>query len=65
MISGSLRQGSTNTALLRTAAALDRPAIEAVLYLYTSLGDLPHFNRVWLCWRDVIRQAAWGTMLSA
>ncbi|HEY5317394.1 MAG TPA: NAD(P)H-dependent oxidoreductase, partial [Solirubrobacteraceae bacterium] len=42
MVSGSLRKGSTNTALLRTAATLDHPGVEAVLY--TALADLPHFN---------------------
>jgi chromate reductase, NAD(P)H dehydrogenase (quinone) len=39
LISGSLRDGSTNTALLRTAQALD-PDTE----LYERMGALPHFN---------------------
>ncbi|HEX4110420.1 MAG TPA: NADPH-dependent FMN reductase [Solirubrobacteraceae bacterium] len=42
MISGSLRAGSTNTALLRTAAALEPPGVSAVLY--EGLAGLPHFN---------------------
>jgi chromate reductase, NAD(P)H dehydrogenase (quinone) len=42
LVSGSLRAGSTNSALLRTAAAL---APQGVLTtLYEGLGDLPHFN---------------------
>jgi chromate reductase len=42
LISGSLRTGSTNSALLRTAHAL---APDGVLTtLYGRLGDLPHFN---------------------
>jgi NAD(P)H-dependent FMN reductase len=42
LISGSLRTGSTNSALLRTAHAL---APDGVLTtLYGGLGDLPHFN---------------------
>jgi chromate reductase len=39
LISGSLRDGSTNTALLRTAQAMD-PDTE----LYERMGALPHFN---------------------
>lgn len=39
LISGSLRAGSTNTALLRTAHALD-PDTE----LYEDMAALPHFN---------------------
>ena len=39
LISGSLRDGSTNTALLRTAQAMD-PDTE----LFTAMGALPHFN---------------------
>jgi len=42
LVSGSLRDGSTNTALLRTARAVAPPGIEAVLY--DGLGSLPHFN---------------------
>jgi NAD(P)H-dependent FMN reductase len=42
LVSGSLRGGSTNSALLRTAAALSLPGIATTLYL--GLGDLPHFN---------------------
>jgi NAD(P)H-dependent FMN reductase len=41
-ISGSLRQQSSNTALLRAAAA--RVPAGAALEIYTSLGDLPHFH---------------------
>ena len=39
LISGSLREGSTNTALLRTAQAID-----ADTELYERMGALPHFN---------------------
>jgi chromate reductase len=39
LISGSLRDGSTNTALLRTAQAID-PDTE----LFAGMGDLPHFS---------------------
>jgi NAD(P)H-dependent FMN reductase len=42
LISGSLRQGSTNTALLDTAQAVAPPSLEMVRY--RGLGDLPHFN---------------------
>ena len=42
LVSGSLRAGSTNTALLRTAAAVAPPHVEAVLY--DGLGTLPWFN---------------------
>jgi NAD(P)H-dependent FMN reductase len=41
-ISGSLRQVSSNTALLRAAIALAPPGVE--IRLYGGLGDLPHFN---------------------
>ncbi len=41
-ISGSLRAVSSNTALLRAAAALAPPGIE--IPLYPGLGELPHFN---------------------
>jgi chromate reductase, NAD(P)H dehydrogenase (quinone) len=39
LISGSLREGSTNTALLRTAQAMD-----AGTELFAGMGALPHFN---------------------
>lgn len=39
LISGSLRNGSTNTALLRTAHAVD-----ADTELFTGMGALPHFS---------------------
>ncbi|MDQ6616925.1 MAG: NAD(P)H-dependent oxidoreductase [Actinomycetota bacterium] len=42
LISGSLRDGSTNTALLRTAQAVAPPGLELVLF--PGLGELPHFN---------------------
>lgn len=42
LVSGSLRVRSTNTAVLRTAAALAPLHIEAALY--NGLVDLPHFN---------------------
>jgi NAD(P)H-dependent FMN reductase len=42
LISGSLRAGSTNGALLRTAAAVAPLGIECVLY--EGMADLPHFN---------------------
>ena len=41
-ISGSLRASSSNTALLRAAAAL--APLEVEVALYDRLGDLPHFN---------------------
>jgi chromate reductase, NAD(P)H dehydrogenase (quinone) len=41
-ISGSLRQVSSNTALLQAAIALSPPNVE--MKLYGGLGDLPHFN---------------------
>lgn len=41
-ISGSLRAVSSNTALLRAAAALAPEGVE--ITLYGGLGDLPHFN---------------------
>ncbi len=41
-ISGSLRRVSSNTALLRAAAALAPEGVEVVLY--DGLGGLPHFN---------------------
>jgi NAD(P)H-dependent FMN reductase len=42
LISGSLRGGSTNSATLRTAAALAPTEIEAKTY--DGMGRLPHFN---------------------
>jgi chromate reductase len=42
LISGSSREGSTNAAVLRTAAALAPEDVEAVLY--TGIGELPLFN---------------------
>jgi NAD(P)H-dependent FMN reductase len=41
-ISGSLRAASTNTMLLKAAAALAPE--EVTLRIYDGLGDLPHFN---------------------
>lgn len=41
-ISGSLRASSSNTSLLRAAAALAPAGVE--IALYDGLGDLPHFN---------------------
>ncbi len=42
MISGSLRRGSTNTALVSTAAALSVPGVS--VEVYQGLAGLPHFN---------------------
>lgn len=42
LVSGSLRAGSTNTALLRTAAALAPEGV--VTALYDGCGRLPHFS---------------------
>jgi NAD(P)H-dependent FMN reductase len=42
LISGSLRYGSTNSALIRTAADVSPASIAAVVY--EGLADLPHFN---------------------
>ncbi|MEA2155788.1 MAG: hypothetical protein QOE11_1928 [Solirubrobacteraceae bacterium] len=42
LVSGSLRAGSTNTAVLRTAQTMTPEGI--VTLLYDGLGDLPHFN---------------------
>lgn len=42
LVSGSLRTGSTNTAVLRTARAVAPDEVEAVLY--DGLATLPHFN---------------------
>ena len=42
LISGSLRGGSTNSATLRTAAALAPAGVETEIY--DGMGRLPHFN---------------------
>jgi NAD(P)H-dependent FMN reductase len=42
LISGSLRGGSTNSALLRTAQAVAPERVETPLY--DGMGALPHFN---------------------
>ena len=42
MISGSLRHGSTNTAVLLTAAALAPDGVTTALY--DGMANLPHFN---------------------
>lgn len=42
LVSGSLRRGSTNTALLRTAETVAPEGIAAILY--DGLGRLPHFD---------------------
>jgi chromate reductase len=42
LVSGSLRRLSTNTAILRTVAAVAPDGIETTLY--AGLGALPHFN---------------------
>jgi NAD(P)H-dependent FMN reductase len=42
LISGSLRGGSTNSAALRTAAALAPAGVE--VETYDGMGRLPHFN---------------------
>jgi NAD(P)H-dependent FMN reductase len=42
LISGSLRGGSTNSATLRTAAALAPAGV--VAEIYDGMGRLPHFN---------------------
>jgi NAD(P)H-dependent FMN reductase len=42
LISGSLRAGSTNTALLRTAQTVSPDG--TVVLFYEGLGQLPHFN---------------------
>lgn len=41
-VCGSLKAGSGNLALLKTAAALMPPGVEVVFF--SGLGDLPHFN---------------------
>ncbi len=42
LVSGSLRTGSTNTAVLRSARAVAPRQLECVLY--EGMGALPHFN---------------------
>ncbi|MDQ1368799.1 MAG: hypothetical protein QOF20_1152 [Acidimicrobiaceae bacterium] len=42
LISGSMRRGSTNTALLSTIQSIAPASLEVALY--HGLGDLPHFN---------------------
>jgi len=42
LVSGSLRSGSTNTAVLQTACALAPEAL--TMTLYGGMGELPHFN---------------------
>ena len=42
LISGSTRSGSTNSALVRTAAACPPDGVEPTLY--AGLAELPHFN---------------------
>jgi NAD(P)H-dependent FMN reductase len=42
LISGSLREGSTNSAALRTAQAVAPAGVTTVIY--TGMGSLPHFN---------------------
>ena len=42
LICGSLRQGSTNAASLRTIAALDTPGVTTSLF--GGMASLPHFN---------------------
>jgi NAD(P)H-dependent FMN reductase len=42
LISGSLRDGSTNTAVLRTASLLAPGGVTTTLY--RGMADLPHFN---------------------
>jgi chromate reductase, NAD(P)H dehydrogenase (quinone) len=42
-ISGSLREASSNTILLRAAIALAPSSVE--MKLYEGLNDLPHFKR--------------------
>ena len=42
LVSGSLRAGSGNSALVRTAAAVAPEGVEGVVF--DGMGDLPHFN---------------------
>jgi NAD(P)H-dependent FMN reductase len=42
LVSGSLRSGSTNSALVRTARAVAPAGVVATIY--DGMGALPHFN---------------------
>jgi NAD(P)H-dependent FMN reductase len=42
LISGSLREGSTNSAALRTAQEVAPASCSSAIY--TGMGSLPHFN---------------------
>jgi NAD(P)H-dependent FMN reductase len=42
LVSGSLRSGSTNSALIATAHAVAPEGVETTVY--RGMGDLPHFN---------------------
>jgi NAD(P)H-dependent FMN reductase len=42
LVSGSLRSGSTNSAMVRTAAEVTLAGVETAIY--EDMGDLPHFN---------------------
>jgi len=42
LISGSLRSGSTNAAVLQTAQAIAPAGVDAIIY--SGLASLPHFN---------------------
>jgi len=42
LVCGSLRSGSTNAAMLATAAAVAPPGVDAVPF--EGMGELPHFN---------------------
>ena len=42
LVSGSLREGSTNTAVLRTAVQVAPPGVTA--NVFEGMGTLPHFN---------------------
>ncbi len=42
LVSGSLREGSTNAAVLKTAQAVAPPGVQTTLY--GGMGTLPHFN---------------------
>jgi NAD(P)H-dependent FMN reductase len=42
LLSGSLRKGSTNSAVLRTALVLAPAGVEPVVY--EGVGSLPHYN---------------------
>ncbi|MFD3588869.1 NADPH-dependent FMN reductase [Streptomyces sp. NPDC058683] len=43
LLSGSLRAGSTNEAVLRTAQVV-APSVRACAVMYDGLAELPHFN---------------------